>query len=1183
MATNKHIKGQTPSSASVPVQSVPLNDDTWSAYLFTAFVDDDQENQYNIQGLCDQIASGSRQRFKLIQRADVISWALENVRFYDACKELKAILDSNVPDSALPEAAVSKVLKLRLLALRQDGLELMNSAKAPKDAVESVSPAVPDASDASKSGKAAKKDDKEKEKDRAKSSPKKPVKGGTTKAPESPSRPDSAQGQADVSKRKAKLRDRGAKPDAKLVIIGDEPEDGPDAYYMLRGFSPSALNSLMEENDLQLNAVFRIGRNAFQNVSEESLLLGYNDLAKSNLLSVNPNFAAARKYSLSQSEGLYWKTIAWANIQAETTTDSKELYDILAKKIYSLLNLQKAYENFYAKDTVVTIPTIEDATSVKNELRFLLNSLPIDKSINSELLLGALLEYSVRKTASAETEEGDIQPEVPTSVSDEISFLVNYLEKCTKKLAIGNDDKEKSINKVMTGSTSSLEIASMGLKSKDIIASVISTLSVFVNPVSFASATDIGRESYERLLNDGELRRLCGLNVNETRRAFMQFDFEEMLGSDGVTLALDSWSWAEIFDKATMQQVLLNGKVLKKQMTSRYCPRENVTLIALHSPGLIGCNQHQTDGSVQAKVKLNFGLFHDLAQAKSSYLSIGKGANSSTYIAGDQTVYFKDYQTYLYAVDGSTVRVDKIETINGNSDTQMSLIWRDTILSWRNESYNGSDRLFTCSYEDGSIFTMSSNEQTGLIGSISMPNDILMEFLPDGSVLIKNLAKLSSISPDSAFLNVKVHELSRIITNAGTVIKYLSNDSAETLFATGNLSSKTKNGDWISTKFDGSRILTSAAGDTTTLGPVRCIQEKLIAMGRIIVTRDDMVTITLTGEGQLISEHIDRTVITSDYGRKMPLDLESALNETPERISVESDGLPEICFRDQGQTMSISMPNGIRVTRQLHITNDTAEVLFEVDSDECKLRASSLGGVVLSQKNQTSVDYTQGYKINWLSGTFSYVDPNGTRITIDDNGKQNVEHVDCAKSASEMNETLAIKPIKDVLQTSYSNMPSNTPRLFVVNEDGSGVELLRDVDLVTYFEKVSQDGTTDIKEEPLPHEPNSTSVTIVSVHANDRNMDGDDFCKAQLVTFRQLLRHKPLTPASRESFMTEYRKYREWVREKLTPNTTFDIEDEESTTTPSTTVLFGQDKAQTQAEIYKLYQNKIEKIEQAKR
>jgi hypothetical protein len=82
------------------------------------------------------------------------------------------------------------------------------------------------------------------------------------------------------------------------------------------------------------------------------------------------------------------------------------------------------------------------------------------------------------------------------------------------------------------------------------------------------------------------------------------------------------------------------------------------------------------------------------------------------------------------------------------------------------------------------------------------------------------------------------------------------------------------------------------------------------------------------------------------------------------------------------------------------------------------------------------------------------------------------------------------------------------------------------------------------------------------------------------------MRHKPLDAASRELFKSEYQKYCLWAQEKATPNQKFDVEDDDSAVAPPPNILFGSDKTQTQTEILKLYQNKIDKdlpTEQLKR
>jgi hypothetical protein len=162
------------------------------------------------------------------------------------------------------------------------------------------------------------------------------------------------------------------------------------------------------------------------------------------------------------------------------------------------------------------------------------------------------------------------------------------------------------------------------------------------------------------------------------------------------------------------------------------------------------------------------------------------------------------------------------------------------------------------------------------------------------------------------------------------VIKYLSNESIEILYPNGNISIKSKNGSWSSTKYDGTRITTSVAGETTPLSSFRSIQEKLLAMNQTIITRDDMVTTTLQASGVLTAEHVDRTTITSRYDKRLPLEIEDMLDELPESITVESESLPAIVLAENGNLLNVKLPNGTHLSRKISKVDDDIEIVFNI-------------------------------------------------------------------------------------------------------------------------------------------------------------------------------------------------------------------------------------------------------------
>jgi hypothetical protein len=53
------------------------------------------------------------------------------------------------------------------------------------------------------------------------------------------------------------------------------------------------------------------------------------------------------------------------------------------------------------------------------------------------------------------------------------------------------------------------------------------------------------------------------------------------------------------FTNQINMKTLLSAKIVKKQMVTAHCSRENVMLVALMSPGSIGCDHFESEEIVQ--------------------------------------------------------------------------------------------------------------------------------------------------------------------------------------------------------------------------------------------------------------------------------------------------------------------------------------------------------------------------------------------------------------------------------------------------------------------------------------------------------------------------------------------------------------------------------------------------------
>ncbi|KAI8837574.1 hypothetical protein BC829DRAFT_43608 [Chytridium lagenaria] len=170
---SKASKNAAPIPVIVPIPNPngELNDVEWKAFIFTVLPDCKQhENTPTpavFQQLFDHISSGLRQRFFVISRSELLNWASETSRAYDVSRDVKAFMDSSTADSEFPEVLMAKLVKLRLLVLKHEGIEQRNALKLMKEASDAA--VVPsEAPDTQKFVKAGKKEEKEKEKDKIK-------------------------------------------------------------------------------------------------------------------------------------------------------------------------------------------------------------------------------------------------------------------------------------------------------------------------------------------------------------------------------------------------------------------------------------------------------------------------------------------------------------------------------------------------------------------------------------------------------------------------------------------------------------------------------------------------------------------------------------------------------------------------------------------------------------------------------------------------------------------------------------------------------------------------------------------------------------------------------------------------------------------------------------------------------
>jgi len=120
--------------------------------------------------------------------------------------------------------------------------------------------------------------------------------------------------------------------------------------------------------------------------------------------------------------------------------------------------------------------------------------------------------------------------------------------------------------------------------------------------------------------------------------------------------------------------------------------------------------------------------------------------------------------------------------------------------------------------------------------------------------------------------------------------------------------------------------------------------------------------------------------------------------------------------------------------------------------------------------------------------------------------------------------------IKNLMKTSFSEKMisnGNSPKLLFIYEDGTGFELLRDVDIYHTINEMNINIEKDIIEEPLTDNSKGISVTITK--KMDKKNIGFNIADSKIILYKQLIRYPQLTLSDRKQILDELNYYNNWL------------------------------------------------------
>ncbi|KAJ3033735.1 Sperm-associated antigen 17 [Rhizophlyctis rosea] len=409
----------------------------------------------------------------------------------------------------------------------------------------------------------------------------------------------------------------------------------------------------------------------------------------------------------------------------------------------------------------------------------------------------------------------------------------------------------------------------------------------------------------------------------------------------------------------------------------------------------------------------------------------------------------------------------------------------------------------------------------------------------------------------------------------GTIMKYLSDSTTEIFHSNGNTTSHDpRTNSWTSTDQSGKRITTIPNSEAFST-QLQLVVEKDPATGRVVTTREDMVTVTKTEDGKIVTEHCDQTVIISKPGE----------------VEVDCEGLGTVTFMNDGG-VRVRLPDGTIAFRQQG-GKEGEEAVFIVQKPDIILEVSTSGHARMYPDRTFPDTDSNVYHINWLEGTLNLSDSNQIHFTIDANGLAQVSPTTYRIATPPSPHNLPAPTIQNLLNAAQDRLPQipNAPRLFVINPDGSGVALWRDVDLITYFKEQLASPDVEITEEIILREEGGSARDIdgvsVMVVGPPKGNRGHGVREGEFLVYRQLTRFPTLTPNVRACVMfDDPARYWRDVDNSSLPSNVADPRPEntfqhvEGLVLEKRPFIFGQDRQATEEAIIKKFKLKEEQTRQ---
>jgi hypothetical protein len=614
--------------------------------------------------------------------------------------------------------------------------------------------------------------------------------------------------------------------------------------------APGILIALTEELDTPLQAIFRV---------EDTL----NVKKGENNPSPNPN-ANWSQLKARSKQSLGWRTTAWSSLQASEYKEYKEIFDMLALRIYGIVDRRRIYDLFYRGDRIVSIPNYEEKCLDMRFYEYLLNLVDGGKGgLAVETIVALSMEYLQRTHPQSE----QTVPDLATIGLGNLKLMFEReIERLTVELTEEKEDHDPRKN---FKNTTVLEyedkasilglclnsLRSMEIDGPEIIQNVVNSsssqryiqlLDHLQGDKSIDQDAVIGEgmkfqtEFYKRIRTD--------LDYNRVELLLALMEFENMvfsvLNSNVSSITLDGWRWTSNLCRNALVQAVDLSRQTKPQLIRKISPFHGKMLLMCLSPGPIGCLEHSEVHDTKIRTKVAFSEFCDSYDPISRTIN-GEKPNEDeektgvAFELGENFATVRQEEKYLYPYNNAQIKVTKCSIPGSTVDINTKLYYSNHCISFAGDDQSKNGPYFTFRFCDDNVFSIVKSEH-GVLAQFSI-GKLHVSLADLGSITVQGFPIENT--PTSKLNPV---EIKRTYLPNGIVLRYYENKSIKVLYPDGSSASQQAGKLWVSIDRNGE-------GDGISR---RIVRESHLPDETTVIIREDFTTIEQL-QDKIVAKHND--------------------------------------------------------------------------------------------------------------------------------------------------------------------------------------------------------------------------------------------------------------------------------------------------------------------------------------